>query len=36
LLLAGRARALRVLLRAMVQAGKAWGYLGGSFLEYVD
>ena len=36
LLVAGRARALRVLLPAAVQAGKAWGHLGGGFLEFTD
>jgi glycosyltransferase involved in cell wall biosynthesis len=36
MLIAGRARSLRVLRRAAVQAGKAWGHLGGSFLEYSD
>jgi succinoglycan biosynthesis protein ExoM len=36
LLLGGRARALRVALRASVQAGKAWGHLGGGFQEYSD
>lgn len=32
----GRARALRVLRHAAVQAGKAWGHLGGGFLEYSE
>jgi succinoglycan biosynthesis protein ExoM len=36
LLLGGRARALRVALQASVQAGKAWGHLGGGFMEYSD
>ena len=36
LLLGGRARALRVALLASVQAGKAWGHLGGGFQEYTD
>jgi len=36
MLVGGRARALRVALQASVQAGKAWGHLGGSFLEYSD
>ena len=36
LLLGGRARALRVMRSAAVQAGKVWGHLGGSFWEYSD
>ena len=36
MLIGGRARALRVALHAAVQAGKAWGHLGGGFLEYSD
>jgi succinoglycan biosynthesis protein ExoM len=36
MLIAGRARSLRVLRYAAVQAGKGWGHLGGSFLEYAD
>jgi glycosyltransferase involved in cell wall biosynthesis len=35
-LLGGRARSLRIALRASLQAGKAWGYLGGTFHEYSD
>jgi succinoglycan biosynthesis protein ExoM len=35
-LLGGRARSLRLLLRAAVQAGKGWGHLGGGFQEYRD
>jgi succinoglycan biosynthesis protein ExoM len=35
-LIFGRARALRTLLPAAVQAGKAWGHLGGAFLEFAD
>lgn len=34
MLVGGRARALRVLRKAAVQAGKAWGHLGGAYLEY--
>jgi succinoglycan biosynthesis protein ExoM len=34
LLVGGRARALRMALKATVQAGKSWGHLGGGFLEY--
>ncbi len=36
MLIGGRARALRVLRHAAVQAGKAWGHLSGGFLEYTD
>jgi succinoglycan biosynthesis protein ExoM len=36
LLVGGRARSLRVALHASVQAGKAWGHLGGGFQEYTD
>jgi succinoglycan biosynthesis protein ExoM len=36
LLIGGRARALRMALRASVQVGKAWGHLGGGFQEYAD
>jgi succinoglycan biosynthesis protein ExoM len=36
LLVSGRARALRMALSASVQAGKAWGHLGGGFQEYSD
>ena len=36
LLPAGRVFALRALVRAMGQAGQAWGHLGGSFSEYGD
>ncbi len=36
LLIGGRARSLRVLLQAAVQAGKGWGHLGGGFQEYSD
>jgi succinoglycan biosynthesis protein ExoM len=35
-MIGGRARALRVALYASVQAGKAWGHLGGMFHEYSD
>ena len=34
MLVGGRARALRVFMKAAVQAGKAWGHLGGLYLEY--
>jgi succinoglycan biosynthesis protein ExoM len=36
LLPAGRACALRPLLRACIQAGKGWSHLGGGFQEYGD
>jgi succinoglycan biosynthesis protein ExoM len=34
LLVVGRARSLHAALRAAVQAGKAWGHLGGGYHEY--
>jgi succinoglycan biosynthesis protein ExoM len=36
MLIAGRARSLRVLMHAAVQAGKAWGHLGGGFPMLAD
>jgi hypothetical protein len=35
-LIGGRARALRMALKATVQAGKCWGHLGGGFQEYSE